>query len=70
MSHKSRERPDQRQPAEAEPPSSRWYAGFRRRRGKEEAPHPHLGDVPPPHDQPWIPKSGLVGRLRRSARRQ
>jgi hypothetical protein len=23
-----------------------------------------------PHDQPWIPKSGLVGRSRRSPRRQ
>ena len=70
MSHKSRERPDRRPLAEAEPPSSRWYARFRPRHGTEEAPHPHLEDVPPAHDQPWIPKSGLVGRLRRSARRQ
>ena len=43
--------------------------------------HRHLGPAPevpcprhrtagkPVHDQPWIPKSGLVGRSRRSARR-
>ncbi len=29
---------------------------------------PRTGAVPP-HDQPWVPTSGLVGRTRRSARR-
>lgn len=30
---------------------------------------PAMERAKPAHDQPWIPKSGLIGRSRRSARR-
>ncbi|HSR25926.1 MAG TPA: hypothetical protein VLW53_20405 [Candidatus Eisenbacteria bacterium] len=36
--------------------------------GKHRAAEPDLPDVPGSHDQPWVPKSGLVGRKRRSPR--
>lgn len=28
----------------------------------------HTPDLEPVHDQPWVPRSGLIDRLRRSAR--
>lgn len=34
-----------------------------------DAPAPHPADPGRPHDQPWVPKGGLVGRSRRSQRR-
>ena len=66
MSHKSRKTHEQHlaeHPAPAPEP------------GVPEHGHGHVGgsepetpDLPPQHDQPWVPKSGLVGRKRRSPR--
>ncbi len=36
------------------------------RRPENPTPRP---DLEPAHDQPWVPRSGLIDRLRRSARR-
>lgn len=44
--------------------------------GKQHVPpapdevEPHLPDVAHRHDQPWLPLRTLVGRVRRSTRRQ
>lgn len=44
---------------------SRW----RRRRAESRKQDPtHRSDLEPQHDQPWIPRSGLADRLRRSPR--
>ena len=67
MSHKSRKSHEEhvaRPPREETPAEPGLKEPRRRRRAGE----PHLPDLPAQHDQPWIPKSGLVGRKRRSPR--
>lgn len=76
MSHKSRRRHQTRAP---EQPPLRLPLADSASHGPQERP----GGPPPQteepheqphgrkaHDQPWLPTSGLVGRSRRSARRQ
>lgn len=43
----------------------RWWSF--RRRGRDQ--RVQELDTEPPHDQPWIPRSALTDRLRRSPRR-
>lgn len=76
MSHKSRRRHPAK-PAKQEPlrlqPDEQTGHGPRQRRGgpppRAEEPHQE-SHAAAAHDQPWLPTSGLVGRSRRSARRQ
>jgi len=77
MSHKSRQT---RQEHERSAGGRRWFPGAPIRHGyvpppqRVEVPEDVEPDAeqqaPPPHDQPWVPRSGLVGRFRRSPRRQ
>jgi hypothetical protein len=48
---------------EASPSPRRWW----RRSTRNEAPT-HQPDLEPAHDQPWVPRSALTDRLRRSPR--
>lgn len=63
MSHKSRKSHEEHV---AKPPVEEPGAEYERSHGKHRTSEPHLPDLPEKHDQPWIPKSGLVGRKRRS----
>ena len=67
MSHKSRKSHEQHVARPAQEGAAPEH-GTEQPRGRRRETGPHLPDLPTRHDQPWIPKSGLVGRKRRSPR--
>lgn len=66
MSHKSRKTHEQHLTQKQQPAAEQGVAEHGH--GHPGVAEPAEPELPPRHDQPWIPKSGLVGRKRRSPR--